>query len=442
MNNGSGKNTADSIWDQGEPLARDDIDYYNDWPPANEFRGIKLAIIGLAVLAVLATAGWFVWRSQVPVSYGEQAREYLDEGDYQAAITELKAVIQRYPTDPEMHWLLGSAYLQLNQPRPAMDSLESAFELGYFEQPLLLALAQAYLLDGEYDEALGLVREWSDEAETEEASVQWEILRARTLRKKGKQEPATDAFVKVLQLDPGNLEAKRALAQGRIGPELAAWVGSDIGDALATGRDQAETWLLKGELELSRADYESARASFEKAREMAPGDVYALSGLVRTLLAAQDVDAVAGLVAELEQRFPDDPAGSYVMARYYWESADYERARSALEVVLDHDPYHPMTLLLLGEVQQALGEHEQALRNLGRFHRMQPDNLQGRKKLARAYIENGQPGRAVDLLRALGGAAYTDPEIVELLAAGSELVAEEGEQAELQSSAAEVPDAE
>jgi cytochrome c-type biogenesis protein CcmH/NrfG len=429
MNRGTEKNRVDSIWDQGEPLARDHVDYYGDWPPPGQFRGITAAIVVVLLVALVGTGGWLAWRAldQGPGDYGERAREYMAEGNYQAAITELETLVQQQPQDAEMHWLLGSARLQLGQPAAALASLESAFELGYFEQPLLMALAQSYLLDGDYEAALDLVREWSDGAESEQASIEWELLRGRTLHKMGRKQLATEAFVKVLQLAPGNREAKAGLAHGGIGPDLAVWTDSDIEAALATGLDQADTWLLKAELELSRDNFDSALAGFERALGMAPDDVYALSGLVRALLAAGDLGSAASPVAELAQRFPADPAGAFARALYARKLGRNEDALAALKVVLEYDPYHPKSLLLLGEVQQTLGDHEQALRNLARFHRLEPGNLQGRKKLAQAYMANGQPERAVELLRALGGAAYSDPEIVALLAEGSGQLAEDGE---------------
>jgi tetratricopeptide (TPR) repeat protein len=388
---------------------------YDDWPPPDDFRGIKLAVLGLLLLGVLGVGGWLAYNTLVPKDPRDLALDHLEDGNYRTAITELNGLVQQYPNDAELRWLLGKAHSQLNESAYARSHWEAAYEMGYHQRPLLLALTNSRLIDGEDEAALAMIRQWSA-LETGDALASWEVLHARVLLNMGRKPLATEAFARALRSDPGNLEAKRGLAYTGISAELVAAVGADVEEALTTGLDQPETWVLKGELEFTRGDLDAAGQSFVKAAEIGPNNVYALTGLARVYLATGQLDAAAEPIASLTQRFPRHAGGAYVRALYAQQREEYRQALDILRIVLSQDPNHSLSLLLMGEVQQAMGNNKQALLNLSRFHRMAPDNVRGRKSLASAYLENGQPGRAVEILEPLVEQQRTDPESAALLA--------------------------
>ncbi|MFB3078053.1 MAG: tetratricopeptide repeat protein, partial [Lysobacterales bacterium] len=313
MDEDSENTNSPSIWDQAYPE--------KEWLPPDKFRGARLALVGFALVAVVAAGGWWAWRSLAPIDHRILAREILVEGDHRFPVGELK--VEETPNEAEIRGLLWKSYLQSSQSASARAQLETAFELGDDEQPLLLALSTELI--------------------------------------------------------------------------------------------KPQTWLLKGELELARGAYERAQAAFEHALEMGPNNIYALSGLVRVLLVTNQLEAAREPVNTLTQRFPTHPGGAYVRALYAKQRGDYELALDALGIVLNHESSHAKSLLLLGEVQLAMGNQEQALLNLSHFHRLDPGSVPGRKLLARAFIDSGQPERAVELLKPLVSDVRKDSEIASIL---------------------------
>ncbi len=80
----------------------------------------------------------------------ERAREAREAGETQGAIVELKNALQQEPGSAEARFLLGQVYLETGQGAEAEKELERAKELGLDSDSLIIGLAEARLLEGEY----------------------------------------------------------------------------------------------------------------------------------------------------------------------------------------------------------------------------------------------------------------------------------------------------
>ncbi|MFT4518415.1 MAG: putative PEP-CTERM system TPR-repeat lipoprotein [Halioglobus sp.] len=404
---------------KSENPSEDDEDIYNDgygnWEEPKRNQGVKLAILVVLLIILGGFVGAWAWQKFQPVDHRARALEFLALDDYASAIVSLKNVVAENPRDAEMRWLLGKSYLNLDRPTYAADYMQEAFDLGFYDPELLLALARSKLLIREYEDALKLYREWADVKSAESAAA-WEVVRGRSLLNLGRQEKAVEAFLQALKYNPDSTEAKWGLAQAGIGSDLSGLTGSEVELALSTGLDQPETWILRGEVALSQGDLKDSRAAFEKAVELGPSNVYALAGLVRILVATNRLDDARDAITTLGREFSNDPMSAYVRALYAKQRHEYELALDALDIVLEHEPNHAMSILLLGEVQYAMGNLELAQDSLSQFHRMVPGSVLGRKRLAMVFIETGSPENAVELLEPMVDQVHRDPEIATTLA--------------------------
>ncbi|MCB1704563.1 MAG: PEP-CTERM system TPR-repeat protein PrsT [Halioglobus sp.] len=389
-------------------------DGYGDWPEPPSYTGLKLFLAFIVLIAV-GTGAFLGWRYLVPVDHHARAMEFLAQQNYASTITELKHVIRDNPRDGELRWIMGDTYLQMNQTADATDYMQEAYDLGYRNPDMVLALARSKLLVRDYKGVLKLYEEWSD-GDSDISASAWEVLRGWSLLRVGTLQDAVAAFQKALRLNPHNGEAKKGLVESGLGADLAGLSEEDIERALANGLDQPETWILRGELELSRGNMKDARISFEGAVELGPDNIYALSGLVRTLIASNQLDDARQPAALLASKFPSDPMSAYVRALYAKQTQQYVQALDALKVVLDYEPDHAMSILLMGEVYYAMGNQELALEYLNLFHRLAPDSVLGRRQLAAILNERGSPKQAVELLEPLIEQSRRDPEIAAILA--------------------------
>jgi putative PEP-CTERM system TPR-repeat lipoprotein len=396
----------------GEELVPDDG--RGDWPEPPSYRGLKLTLASFLVLAV-GTGVLLSWDHLVPKDHRARAMEFLAQENYASTVTELKHAIRDNPGDGELRWIMGDTYLRLKQDTDATEYMQKAFDLGYRSPDLNLALARSKLQVRDYQGVLQLYDEWSD-VDSDIGAAAWEVLRGWSLLNVGKQEEAVAAFQQALRLNPHNGEAKKGLVESGLGANLAGLSDEDIHRALSTGLDQPETWILRGELELSRDNMKDARVAYEGAVELGPDNMYALAGLVRTLIASNQLGDAREPAAQLAKKFPADPMSAYVRALYAKQVEEYVQALDALKVVLDYEPDHAMSIFLMGEVYAAMGNREMALEKFTLFHRLKPDSVLGRRRLAAILNEGGSPKQAVELLEPLLEQSRLDPEIAAVLA--------------------------
>ena len=385
-----------------------------DWPELPNYRPLKLLLAGLA-LAAVATATVLGWQHLAPKDHHARAMEFLAQKNYAATVNELKQVLRDNPLDGELRWILGETYLHLKQPTDAANYMQEAFDLGYRSPELLLALARSKLLVRNNEGVLKLYDE-RGEVNSDIDAATWEVFRGQSLLNLGRQQEAVAAFLQALRLNPNSSEAKKGLVESELGANLAGLSDSEIERTLSSGRDQPETWILRGELELSRANRRDARASFERAVELEPDNMHALAGLVRTLIASNELEDAREPAALLAKQYPTNPMSAYVRALYAKQTKEYVQALDALKVVLDYEPDHAMSILLMGEVYSAMGNQELALQYLNLFYRLMPESALGRRHLAAILNERGSPKQAVELLEPLLEQSHRDPEIAAILA--------------------------
>jgi putative PEP-CTERM system TPR-repeat lipoprotein len=385
-----------------------------DWPEPPNYRGLKLTLACI-VSAAIGTGVYLGWDYLVPKDHRARAMEFLAQQNYASTVTELKHAIRDNPSDGELRWIMGDTYLQLKQEADATEYMQKAFDLGYRSPDLNLALARSKLQVRDYQGVLKLYQDWSD-VDSDTGASAWEVLRGWSLLNMGTQQEAVAAFLQALRLNPHNGEAKKGLVESGLGANLSGLSEEEIQRALSTGLDQPETWILRGELELSRDNLNDARVAYEGAVELGPDNMYALAGLVRTLVASNQLDAARAPAALLAKNFPTDPMSAYVRALYAKQVEEYVQALDALKVVLDYEPDHAMSIFLMGEVYAAMGNPELALEKFTLFHRLKPDSVLGRRRLAAMLNEGGSPKQAIELLEPLLEQASVDPEIAAVLA--------------------------
>ena len=294
--------------------------------------------------------------------------------------------------------------------------LQTALKLGYVEQALLVAMTHVHLLSGEHDRALTLIREWSN-GESKEEQVEWQLLRGRALHNLDQNVAAAEVFAEALKLDPENMQAKRGLLKTGVDAGASGVIAAAIHSEGSTTLNKAETWIVQAEQKMSRGEIEKAQTGFETAVDLDPENLYALTGLVRVLLLTGQLEAARQPVVELTQGFPSEPESAFARALYARQIGDYQVALDSLAIVFNQEADYAPGVLLLAEVQLALGSHRKALYNLSRYHQLVPDSVVGRKKLASAFIARGHVARAVELLEPVEDQMHLYPEIASSLAA-------------------------
>jgi putative PEP-CTERM system TPR-repeat lipoprotein len=340
-----------------------------------------------------------------------RALDYRNSGDMRAAVIELKNVLQIDPDHAEARWLLGRSYVALGDGAGAEKELKRAEDLGFTSDEMKRAQVQAYLLQGKYTNALSGI----DEAKTSSFDAPWQVLRGQTELGLTNIEAAREAFEAALKSDPTNADARRGLARiGLMAGDTQA-AEQQLDQALKSSGDDVQTWLLKGELELSLRKPAVAQTSFEKALELSPTSPAARMGIVRAMLAQNKSKEALAQIDILAKATSNSPLVNYLRALAARQSNDLDGAQAALREVLTAAPNHAPSLLQAGQIHYMRREFEQARDVLQRYLSQLPDNVAAKKLLAAVYIDLKQPQKAVDLLGPMAAQRPSDAQLLAML---------------------------
>jgi len=367
----------------------------------------RIALVLMAVLG-LAACGDSAKELQ---EHFDRALDYRGNGDMRAAVIELKNVLQIDPDHAQARWLLGRTYVALGDGASAGKELARARDLGFTSPEMERATVRALLLQGQFDDALAAIEQASDS----QFDAGWLVLRGQAQLGLQNVKDARQAFDAALKSDPSNTDARRGLARiGLMGGDTQA-AEQQLNKALESAGDDSQTWILKGELELSLGKPETAQASFEKALVLSPTSAAARMGVVRAMLAQGKSNEAAEHIDILAKAGPNHPLVNYLKALAARQRNDLDSAQAALREVLRVAPNHAPSLLQAGQIHYMRREFEQARDVLQRYLTQLPDNLGAKKLLAAVYIELKQPQKAVQLLGPLATQAPNDPQLLAML---------------------------
>lgn len=339
----------------------------------------------------------------------QRATDYLAGDNRSAATIELKSALQLDPDNVGARLSLGRVYLAQGQGPAARKELELARKLGVRDDALDLDVTRSRILVRAYQEALdGIPQQSADTAP-------WKLLQGNALSGLGKINEARLAFERAIELDPDATEARRGLARIDLARGDGSAAQGHVREALARDGNDIQTWLLKGELELSLEDAQAAEASFTKVLEFAPGLPAGHIGLARALLAQQKTAAAGEQLRALERLNIDDPLLNYLQAVEARQNNDLKAAQDALREVLRKAPGHAPSQLLMGQIHLLRRELDQAKSMLSSYVTQVPGNAAGRKLLAAVLIELDESENVIKLLAPVEQANPDDAQLLSLL---------------------------
>ena len=144
----------------------------------------------------------------------ELASAYYAAREYEQAVATLSPLVRERPDDPRLLQLTGFSLLQMRRPSEAAPILERALERGPDNPGTRLALARAYLQNGNYAATIPLIE--PQLAEDRDGSLHVQL--ARAYRGAGQREKGDALLAKAEELQRGaderaNEAAKRTITQ-------------------------------------------------------------------------------------------------------------------------------------------------------------------------------------------------------------------------------------
>lgn len=364
-----------------------------------------------ALLAVLlAPLTWIGWRLAHPAPQAPEqlahAAQLFEQGNARAALTAVRSSLREAPDVAAARRLAGLIHLHMGAYDDAVREFGKARQLGLDSPELESEFGTALLRAGEPDRLLALL-ETSTLRSTRAA--EWHALRGAARRARGETTLARRDFDEALVLDPRNGRALRGHARLAADTGHAEEALSFSNKALAVDRRDVDSWLLRGELMFARGDAALAEDAWRTAAELNPFRAEAHAGLVRALLAQNELDGAQLALKALVGVAPRTPDTLFLRGSVAVRLGRADDAVDAWQQVLKRDPAHADTQLALGRLLSERGQRQQAFEWLGRYVDAHPEDVVAATEFARLALAVDAPTRALEALTALGPLALDDP---------------------------------
>lgn len=264
-------------------------------------------------------------------------------------------------------------------PAQRIDVAESAWDRGAIEEALdeyqALMLALPNDVEVHYRVTLGLLMEGQDQAALDAAertvtanpfdSNAWAI-RALAMEENGRYGEAIASGLRALELDPENARAMAFLAETYLDVGQGDRALETVNQAIDLNPDSFEAYRVRGRImQESLFDVESARSDFQRAYDLAPNIPYPAIDLVALDLVLQNYDQGLETLRAILELNPRNTQALFWMGNYYYRGyGDPNRAADYLLRCVDNNPESISCLYLLGRVQIALLQYDEAVDSL------------------------------------------------------------------------------
>lgn len=371
-------------------------------------RTIRDAAATLVVSAMLISG----CGGETPEALLASAKGYLAKDDRQAAVIQLKNVLQKSPSLAEARFLLGKALLESDDVRGAEKELRKALELKYPADQVVPPLARSLASLGEFNK---VTDEFAKaEVATPEGKAELQTAIGQAHLAMGKPSLASDAFSVALTAQPKYVPALLGRALIAAGSRDLSGALATVDSALAIAPRDQDAWQLKGNILLAQGQTDMALAAYRKAAEAKPSFLPAHSAIVLVLNQQGKVEDAAKQLESMKQVAPSHPQTMYLQALVAYRQKKFAAAREAIQQQLRVAPDYLPGVLLAGAIEYELKSYAQAETHLLKVLQRAPDQRLARRILVTGYLRSGQPGKALDALKPVLDAIDKDSDMLAL----------------------------
>jgi len=325
-------------------------------------------------------------------------------GTYEQAEKLAFKFLGQFPNSVYARKLIAATLLKMNRAPQALDTLKPALAQDAQDADLLALAGEVGMAMKEYAKAAEYL-EKAAAMSPKDARVRTELGMSQLGR--GDAEQAIAQLESAATLDPARHEADTALVSIYIGKKQFDQALAAVAALEKKQPNDPATFNLKGTAYLGKNDFANARKSFEQALTLQPSFVAAAVNLaqldlkdknpkaaserfksvlandrnnLQAMLALSQLAASQGheneYVSWLESAAKANPGAltpRASLAHYYVKKKEPQKALALAHEAQTADPTSPFALHLLGTIQLAVGENENALSSFTQLTKLAPD---------------------------------------------------------------------
>ena len=360
-----------------------------------------------------------------------RAEASLAKGDSNAAVIDLKNLLQDEPDNAKARALLGTAFVNSGQIALGEVEIQKAKDLGAPKAMLLVPSCRVLIAKAQYEQAL---TECKPEAGSTADKLALQLATGSALIGLNRAAEAKPVYESIVAATPDNVEAWIGYANAvKIADGMDA-AKATLAKAPATAREQPRYWLALAGMEASANAYANAEAAFKTAvekTEKSPESIermMALGGLAEMQMRQGNVAEAEKTSARLMKLAPNNPMVMQLRGQVAAAGGKLDEARSLLEQVVSGNPENYDARLMLGMVNMQQGKLDQAEEHLQVVVANNPQNVKAQQLLAEVRVRLGAP--AAESLAGVKTALEQTPNDPTMLATAGRLSLQGGDRAQ------------
>lgn len=330
------------------------------------------------------------------------------------AMASMKSALKQTSNDPTMLALAGRMSLASGDRAQALAYLAEAAKPGTELTPQVqLEVANGYLLAGETDKALAILRSMPDSGS---AAYQRDSLLLLTLQRKGDEAQLMAQSKAMLARSPQdpvlrNLVGSVYAASGKM--DLAR---AQFNEALRLAPSDAQSLINLAKVEYAQGKPAAAEAQLRKLLESDPKNLQATLAMAATAGARKDMAAVGKYLTKARDDHPDSVEAQVALAQFQLSSQNLAQAKATMDAAVAANPKRADMANARGVIMMAARDLPAGLASFEEAVRLDAKSIEFALNLARAKGLNRDHKGA---LATIDDALRRDPKSVPALGLGA-----------------------
>lgn len=349
------------------------------------------------------------------------ARAFLDKRELTSATIELKSALQGNPSSGEARYLLGKALFLSGDALGAEAELRRALES---RQPPDQVVPQLAAVMAALQRYPALLKEFSETSLSDsEATADLKTHLAIAHMALGALDKADEELGRALQRRKGHRPALEVQARLRAARGDVRGALEIVDGLLATSAGDAAALALRGDVLLQAGTgegggREAATEAYRKALALDARLVPAHASLIAVHLATRNTEEAFKQWQQMRALLPGHPYTRFYEAVLALQRGEPHKAREIAQQLVRGAPENARLHLLAGQAELGTGGLLQAEGHFNKAVLLAPGLPEPRRALVQAYLQMGQPKRALEQLAPLIGPRSKDAEAITLAGRG------------------------
>ncbi|MEP1449084.1 MAG: tetratricopeptide repeat protein [Paraglaciecola sp.] len=333
----------------------------------------------------------------------EEALLSFNQEKFRESYIHLKNALQKTPSHLPSKLLIGRIFLLDGYPEAAITEFEEIVQAGADLNLVVIPLANAYLMNGQYDKIIDLNIPNNANLANQ---LDLFILKANAYIQQNKYTLAENLFMQAKQKFGNDIRVLNGLSQMAMLNNRFAEAKQIITEALLNEPNNAQSHLLNGLIYQAERQHSKALIAFESAYQISPKDPAIMRALANSYAQKGEISKASKIVSEIEIQTPNSLQTKLLKARLLAmaeknEEADVVLAELSQTLSLydkTDNQYLSKMSVVAGIIAHLNQNYDVSVRELSRYLDNEEPTAELIAMLAEGYIRTNDSKAATQLL--------------------------------------------